>query len=537
MSLMTSTLRKFRRLAGLIILMCGMTPVYAAEGLFPKTPPAEQVFIVNFGDDGPEAKRAAYALQGMVNQASAEVYIPSRPADMEQLKWGGKAFTTLAPLAGHDSGLRTLFKKYQGQVRKLCLYDPRKDWTFYLAVMAGAQGNGIPVTQSLREMLTSEFGWRGTVEDFRDIGANRIEGYSWALEKLMPGCTRKVVFVLSTGCSLLDYAVASKGFAFWLDLKNAEESQAMEKILGTAGYTVGTSLMGYANNGDSANKVSNKYGIGYVVSDTYANGSFWASFKNKTYTKPKSDRKRVIPERGKVYVSVIWSDGDNVQFDQGGMYAAWQDPARGTIPIGSSIAPVLQELNAPLMDYYHAHLTPNDELIAGPCGFQFIFLSQFNQVLLPRWCALNKCWCADAGLDIASVWLGHYPSPEYETYTAESGLKAVFHNCNMDFTNPRVMNDVLIIKEYVKECWSEKDLHDSLAGVSADPAAPVLAVAKCIMERFANGGYGKVREIINKLNEEFPGKYVVLLPSELVQAARDSLKSAAQSDTTPARPQ
>ena len=40
--------------------------------------------------------------------------------------------------------------------------------------------------------------------------------------------------------------------------------------------------MGYR--GDQVNDIANPYGIGYVVSDLYANGSFWSSFPDKTYT-------------------------------------------------------------------------------------------------------------------------------------------------------------------------------------------------------------------------------------------------------------
>lgn len=59
------------------------------------------------------------------------------------------------------------------------------------------------------------------------------------------------------------------------------------------------------------------------MSDYYANGSFWCSYPNKSF-KQRPGR-AVKAENGKIYVSVVFSDGDNVQFDQNALYAIWTD--------------------------------------------------------------------------------------------------------------------------------------------------------------------------------------------------------------------
>ena len=144
----------------------------------------------------------AWALQGMINQTSAEVYLINNPWDWGPLKDCGKPYEELPRLNGTDAGLKTLFKKYQGRVKKLFIYDPNQDWTWYLALMSGAQQAGLPVTESVRDELISEFGWRGEVQDFRNRWTNRIEAYDWALINLMPQCTKQVVF--ATGNRRLD---------------------------------------------------------------------------------------------------------------------------------------------------------------------------------------------------------------------------------------------------------------------------------------------------------------------------------------------
>ncbi|HKV58249.1 MAG TPA: hypothetical protein VJO32_08200, partial [Ktedonobacteraceae bacterium] len=77
----------------------------------------------------------------------------------------------------------------------------------------------------------------------------------------------------------------------------------------------------------------------------------------------------------KVYISFTISDGDNLQFNQHRMYRLWQDTARGSIPLGWTIAPSLIEAAPTLAAYYRKTATRNDELLAGPSGAAYIWPS------------------------------------------------------------------------------------------------------------------------------------------------------------------
>src|SRR5260370_30970637 len=273
--------------------------------------------------------------------------------------------------------------------------------------MAAAKGGGIPVSESVQNDLTSEFNWKGDVADFRSKWTSKIEAYDWALSNLMPGCNKRVVFALGIPLSLIDYVVASKGFVFGLEF-NADRA-AVEKIFRTQGYGVGTSLMGYANTGDEANAIANRYGIGYVVSDLYADGSFWSSFPNKTYYQPPG--RDIVAQPGKIYASIMWSDGDNICFDQNPIWNFWHDPARTKVPVATQLSPTLQELNTPLLDWYYSRMTDNDEQVAGPTGVHFIVIRNFKADPHPAALPLHHTWSTPPPVHTPRNRLPHRPLP------------------------------------------------------------------------------------------------------------------------------
>jgi hypothetical protein len=523
-----------------LAVFAGLTrPVSAASGLFVKTPPAPHAFVLNVAGDSSDSRATAFALQGLVNRSSAEVYINSRSTDQEQLDFSRKPYTVLSTGRESDRSLRgaiTLFEKYHRYVKKLFVYDIGKDWTFNLALMAGAQADGIPVTREIRDALRARVPeWSGTVEDFTKRGADRVEGYTWALKNLMPNCTREAVYVSRNfPLNVLDHVVSSKSFIFTLNAKVPAELELITKIFATRGYGVGTSLGGYA--GDSINRLANPHGIGYTVSNFYSNKSFWLSFPNKTYTQPAP--KAITAQRGKVYVAFVLSDGDNLQFDQSALYLHWKDPARGTVPVGTSLAPVLQEINTPLLDWYYAKKTPNDELIAGPCGFQFIYLDDFREDLLPAWCRLNAKWCADAGFRTVSVWHGTFPSKKYDIYTSLSGVHNIRHNSNR-ISNAKFSNGVPVFMERLRDCWTEEEIYEDLSDVERDPRFPTFVTGKLISAGFDRTIFTSIKKTVDRLNKEFPGKYVFQLPADQAETAKvyyRNNRSALEKQTSVQRP-
>ncbi len=206
----------------------------------------------------------------------------------------------------------------------------------------------------------------------------------------------------------------------------------------------------------------------------------------------------------------MWSDGDNIQFDQNSLYDFWRERARGTIPVATPLSPTLQELNSPLLDWYYSKMTTNDELIAGPTGVQFIYIRSFNDDLFPAWCRLTRAWCGDAGFHSVRIWQAPNPSVKYNTYMKTCGFSGVFGE-------GRSIQRGFPPKLDTYSAWDEEKLMGQFTkAVKPNPQAPVFANMTPIVQGFnkKNGGYSAIKRLIDHLQAAYPGRYVFLLPKD-----------------------
>ena len=75
----------------------------------------------------------------------------------------------------------------------------------------------------------------------------------------------------------------------------------------------------------------------------------------------------------------------------------WEnDSLRGTVPVGTTMAAGLQEINPFLLEWYYKHKSENDELVAGPSGYQFIYGRDYQKEGYESWLEKNRRWLASA---------------------------------------------------------------------------------------------------------------------------------------------
>jgi len=74
------------------------------------------------------------------------------------------------------------------------------------------------------------------------------------------------------------------------------------------------------------------------------------------------------PLENKVYVALILSDGDNVQYMQHTMKVGWETRLAAAFRIGWTASPWRLDLDPAMLDYYWSTATRTTVLVSGPSG-------------------------------------------------------------------------------------------------------------------------------------------------------------------------
>ncbi len=497
------------------------TDALPQEGLFFKNVSVEVVDVIDTRFEDNTSKMVCSVMQGVLNQTQAKIYLFAEQHHWDQLIDAKVAYRHVEKYSHKSySGLFTMIREYGDNFEKLIVWDEDKEWTWCIAQMLSAQQKGIPVTLKIHDFIVNELGWEKPVEDIRNLWTDKLSAYNWAIDSLSVNCHPTLSF--SAGLRedykvapwrIYDYAAASKGFVFWLNQDDPVDAGIIERLCNKMNYQVGSSTLGYGygKDGDALNTAINKYNVGFIVSDYYSNGSYWCSFPGKAFKQRKG--KALDAQPGKVYISFIWSDGDNVQFDANQLYYMFKyGKRRGEVPVGTTMAASLQELNPHLLEFFYDNMTSNDELLAGPSGFQFIYGDSFNPDTYEEWLEMNNKWLVTAGFNTACIW-NTSDQIRFDRYMTSCGLQGVFDGWSR--ANNRLVNGVVAINQGA-HCWEEGDVYNDIIKVNINPEKPVFRNVYLIAANYGGvDGYERLIRELERLEAYLPDTYNYLLPMDL----------------------
>jgi len=526
-----------------------MTP---QSGLFFKNERAASVNVYDLRQDNSLAKIAAAAMQGIINRTVAETYLITRNFHVDQLEDVNASYQLVNPAnTSMNKGFAALFNQYKSRFKKIIIYDgdpksseyimPTKKWSWSLALMIASHEDGIPVSQSLYDFMDAELDLSG-LETVNIINKwqTEAEAYQWALDTYENDFHDKMLFsvglrsdYLTGPWTMFDYTVASKGFCFWLNEEDPYDRLIMDNIFDKMDYPVGSSVFGFGLNeiGDHLNKITNTNRGGFVVSDYYANGTYWSSYPNKSFQQRKGVAADVEP--GKIYVAISLSDGDNLQFDQTALYRIFkEDKSRGKIPVGVTLAAVLQEINPKLLEFYYKNATRNEELTAGPSGFQFIYGDYYEQSgKYDDWIAMNQKWLASAGFHTSHLWIA--TGEVFKRYMDGSGVDLVLDG-EMGRTDAAPMSDKFNGKtvriDQGTHCWTEGDLYRDLMSVSPSPRRPIFRHIYLLTNYygFENDNvvmFDRILREVKRAEQDSPNTFEFMLPMDLAASLKKYIEN------------
>lgn len=174
-----------------------------------------------------------------------------------------------------------------------------------------------------------------------------------------------------------DYIVGTAAPCVWLDSNRPREAALLDNLLRR--FQPNTAYLGWFPNGDEMAGVTQlaRNGAYVAATDFYFNPTIFSGFRPgdqdrqppKTETSPRPSPTNTF----KVFLSLVYLEGDNIQYNQRRMFTHWNDGARGTVPLGWTISPLLRDIGPGILSHYQETSTDNDLLVAGPDGAGYTY--------------------------------------------------------------------------------------------------------------------------------------------------------------------
>lgn len=196
-----------------------------------------------------------------------------------------------------------------------------------------------------------------------------------------------------------DYVVATKALVSWLP-PNGPTGELLKEHFDKVAPT--TPYAGWFSN-DVAGEWSGvdlaaQGGVEVVPADFYMNGTVHSGV-----AAPISDRVRKLTRirpKPKVYVTLTFGEGDNVQYCQRRMRELWDDPRRGEAPANWTVSPLLADIGPGLLSYFQRTATANDLLICGPSGAGYSYPGAWPADQVDDYLALSGRYMRRTGMDL-----------------------------------------------------------------------------------------------------------------------------------------
>ncbi|BCB83929.1 GxGYxYP domain-containing protein [Phytohabitans suffuscus] len=315
----------------------------------------------------------ALTVQGVVNRTRPRIWLV-RDADEGSHTWLDTLALPTTPVAGVDA----LVARYRREIRGAVLADPAVPATRNVATTLAGLEDAVVAEPEAADRLGLP-----VVADLRGRFGGGAEAYRWAVDRLWPRTTRRMLVGIDhDGPGFLrDYAVANRAFAVWAHPAARPDRALLKRLL--ADMPANSPYLGWWPSGVSGEsrgtELASRHAV-YVVPADYAHNltvlsgvrTPAPSFVERVVERVV-ERHRPLPLEERTYVTFTMTDGDNLQYCQHAMRRLWNLPERGQAPLNWTVSPLLRDAAPAILAYYQRTATPNDLLVAGPSGAGYAY--------------------------------------------------------------------------------------------------------------------------------------------------------------------
>lgn len=384
--------------------------------------------------------------------------------------------------------------------------------------------------------------------DLRAAFATRAAAIAWALHYLAPYANPHIIATLGVGdhgedapqAQGRDYAVAARAFQFSVAPASALYDQVIQS------FPAETAVMGFdpSNQFTFTYKDSQRGDVG-VNTELSRNLSFHSAF-HPTLRLPASPPPP-LTDPHTVYIALTVSDGDSVGlasrfYNNAGNRAyggLWNDPARGQIPLGWSVSPLMTQLQGEVLRQLYAQRTPNDDFVSWLPGgyYNYSALPTPVQADVLAW---NRADMAAAGLRVGWLYDHNAQGAPMFSYPEANAFATAIpatvgwvqgYGGQQPYVNPErytypllagtparpVLSTALdaLVDEPNFTIFKINRLTDTL------PARPLFLMVNCVVWHIPS--LGALVHLAHDLQSSRPGRYVFVTPTQLLGMANQSL--------------
>ncbi len=344
-------------------------------------PPGSRLDVVDLRDAPLNVQRAALSLAGLVNRRQPRLFLLLRDLDADWL-----SYLTSNELAGTSAAtvsLEAAFRKYADAYRG-AVVPPDQSELFCgpnIATMAAAAYDLVIATADIAKQHGLP-----VRQDLRGRWCSIREAYRWIDTECAPRLRQDVAAVYSPDKWLLtDYLVARRVYTLWItgprDARKAGANTWDEIRLAydrLAAMPLHAPVLGFGRHGlyrglgeSEVVEIVSRFAKYQMVTGSTPNLSVYSSLP----ASPLHQKRRTPPpfRPDRVYVAVIVSDGDNLNYWYERFPKLWSDSARGTFPIGWSIGPSGLDVEPPFYRRIYARATENDCFVAAVSGLAYVY--------------------------------------------------------------------------------------------------------------------------------------------------------------------
>lgn len=413
-----------------------------------------------------------------------------------------------------------LIAKYRNEIAGLIVYDPAQIHTVNLATVLARNRRALIASPLLLSRLTAAPYNLPVLLDLRGQFSSKLQVYQTLYNTYWPNLNHRLLIGLNPDvhkAALREYATALGTAVIWLDPNIAAESSLLNSFLSS--MPAGSNYMGWWPEEAPGVQRASQYGIATIASDWCSNLTMHSGTSRTVTVKP-TPPKPVL--QNKIYVAFILSDGDNLQYVEHLMRKLWNNPDRGSVPIGWTLSPAMLDAMPGALNYFYQTATDNDNLISGPSGYGYVYPNSFpNQQRLNQFVAKTEDYNRRAGFRVTTIWntitggIDQNVGQSFATFAPSLlGLTAQNTGGGLTIYNNSLPGMALSCNY----CTGEQAMKDHIATAAAgwNGTAPRFIIIQA--QPWTDVKPTNFKNVANSLNDD----YIVVRPDHIFQLIREA---------------